>query len=100
MAAIAMASSPSARSIPIITESRSATATGARSAIRATAAATGAITGAVVILGERAIFDLPTAAIALISLGALWRFKLHEPVIVSGAGLAGLVLWPLVHGGT
>ena len=65
----------------------------------ATAAATGAITGAVVILGQRAIFDLPTAAIALISLGLLWRFKLHEPVLVSAAGLAGLILWPLVRGG-
>jgi chromate transporter len=65
----------------------------------ATAAATGAITGAVVILGQRAIFDLPTAAIGLISLGVLWRFKLHEPILVTAAGLAGLLLWPLVRGG-
>jgi chromate transporter len=65
----------------------------------ATAAATGAITGAVVILGQRAIYDLPTAAIGLISLGVLWRFKVHEPVLVTLAGLAGLVLWPLVRGG-
>ena len=66
----------------------------------ATAAATGAITGAVVILGQRAIYDVPTAAIGLISLGVLWRFKVHEPVLVTLAGLAGLVLWPLVRGGT
>jgi chromate transporter len=65
----------------------------------ATAAATGAITGAVVILGQRAIHDVPTAAIGLLSLGVLWRFKLHEPVLVTLAGLAGLVLWPLVRGG-
>jgi chromate transporter len=65
----------------------------------ATAAATGAITGAVVILGQRAIYDLSTAAIGLISLGVLWRFKVHEPVLVTLAGLAGLVLWPLVRGG-
>src|SRR5919202_1312718 len=65
----------------------------------ATAAATGAITGAVVILGQRAIHDVPTAAIGLISLGVLWRFKVHEPVLVTLAGLAGLVLWPLVRGG-
>ena len=41
----------------------------------ATAAASGAIAGAVVVLGQRAIVDIPTAAIALASLGALWRFK-------------------------
>ncbi len=62
----------------------------------ATAAATGAIAGAVVVLGGRAIYDLPTAAIALVSLGLLWRFKLQEPVLVILAGLAGLALWPLV----
>jgi chromate transporter len=66
----------------------------------ATAAATGAITGAVVILGQRAIYDIPTAAVGLISLAVLWRFKLHEPVLVTAAGLAGLALWPLVRGGT
>ena len=66
----------------------------------ATAAATGAITGAVVILGQRAIYDVPTAAIGLISLVVLWRFKVHEPILVTLAGLAGLVLWPLVRGST
>jgi chromate transporter len=65
----------------------------------ATAAATGAITGSVVVLGQRAIYDVPTAAIGLISLAVLWRFKPHEPVVVTVAGLAGLVLWPLVRGG-
>ncbi|MBI4498531.1 MAG: chromate efflux transporter [Chloroflexi bacterium] len=65
----------------------------------ATAAATGAIAGAVIVLGQRAIFDLPTAAIALVSLGLLWRFKLPEPVLVVAAGLVGLVLWPLVRVG-
>jgi chromate transporter len=65
----------------------------------ATAAATGAITGAVIVLGARAITDLPTAAIALISLGVLWRFKISEPVLVTISGLVGLILWPLVRGG-
>ena len=51
-----------------------------------------------VILGQRAIHDVPTAAIGLLSLGVLWRFKVHEPVLVSLAGLAGLLLWPLVRG--
>jgi chromate transporter len=63
----------------------------------ATAAATGAITGSVVILGQRAIFDIPTAAIGLVSLGVLWRFKLHEPIVVAAAGVTGLIIWSLVH---
>lgn len=63
----------------------------------ATAAATGAIAGAVVVLGQRAIFDLPTVVIALVSFGVLWRFKLPEPVVVLASGVVGLVLWPLVR---
>jgi chromate transporter len=63
----------------------------------ATAAATGAIAGAVVVLGARSIFDVPTALIALVSLGTLWRFKIQEPLLVSAAGLAGLVIWPLAR---
>ena len=63
----------------------------------ATAAATGAITGAVIVLGARAITDLPTAVIALISLGVLWRFKISEPILVTISGLVGLILWPLVR---
>ena len=63
----------------------------------ATAAASGAIAGAVVVLGQRAIVDVPTAAIGLVSLGLLWRFKVPEPLLVLIAGLAGLVLSPLVR---
>jgi chromate transporter len=62
----------------------------------ATAAATGAITGAVLVLGTRAITDLPTAIIGLLSLGILWRYKISEPIIVTASGLIGLLLWPLV----
>jgi chromate transporter len=61
----------------------------------ATAAATGAITGAVIVLGVRAIIDLPTAAIGLVSLGVLWRFKISEPILVIISGLIGLTIWPL-----
>jgi chromate transporter len=64
----------------------------------ATAAATGAITGAVIVLGARAIIDLPTALIALISLGILWRFRVSEPIIVAISGVVGLLLWPFVGG--
>jgi chromate transporter len=63
----------------------------------ATAAASGAIAGAVLVLGQRAIIDIPTAAIALASLGVLWRFKIPEPLLVVAAGAIGLVLSPLVR---
>lgn len=61
----------------------------------ATSAASGAIAGAVMLLGARAIFDVPTALIALTGLAAMLRFKVQEPVLVVAAGVAGLVLWPL-----
>jgi chromate transporter len=48
------------------------------------------------VLGQRAIVDVPTAAIALASLGLLWRFKVPEPLVVVAAGIVGLVLWSLV----
>ena len=64
----------------------------------ATAAASGAIAGAVVVLGQRAIFDIPTAAIGLIGLALLWRYRLQEPILVAAAGIAGLLLWPIVRG--
>jgi chromate transporter len=63
----------------------------------ATAAATGAITGAVIVLSARAIIDLPTALIALISFTVLWRYKVPEPVIVTISGVVGLILWPLMR---
>ncbi len=61
----------------------------------ATASATGALTGAVVILGQRAIFDVPTGLIALASLILLWRFKVPEPLIVLLSGVMGLSVWML-----
>ncbi len=61
----------------------------------ATAAAVGAIAGAVIVIGRRAIIDLPTTLIALISFGLLWRFKLSEPVLVVASGTIGLLVWVL-----
>ena len=66
----------------------------------ATAAATGALAGAVIVLASRAIYDVPTAAIALASLAVLWRFKIPEPPLVAAAGAIGLVVWPLMRGGS
>ena len=63
-----------------------------------TAAAIGAITGAVIVLGKRSIFDIPTVLLALTTVVLLWRFrKLPEPVIVAGAALIGIVVYPLLH---
>ena len=64
----------------------------------ATAAATGALSGAVVVLASRAIYDVPTAAIALLGLAVLWRYTISEPIVVLAAGLVGLLVWPLTAG--
>jgi len=58
-----------------------------------TAAATGAIAGAAIVLGRRAIVDIPTTLIALSTLGALvYAKKIPEPLIIVAAGVVGLVL--------
>jgi chromate transporter len=59
-----------------------------------TAAATGAIAGAVVVLARRSVYDLPTLAIAGISLAVLFRWKIPEPVLIACAAVAGLLLRP------
>jgi chromate transporter len=64
----------------------------------ATAAATGALSGAVVVLATRAVYDVATTIIAVVSLALLWRFKIPEPLVVLGAALVGLVAWPLLKG--
>jgi chromate transporter len=58
----------------------------------ATSAASGAIAGAVVVLGRQAVVDVLTAGIALGGLFLLLRFRTSEPLLVLGAGLAGLAL--------
>lgn len=63
-----------------------------------TAAAIGAITGSVIVIARRSIVDLPTALIALVAVALLWRVKkLQEPVLVAGAAIAGLILYPILH---
>jgi chromate transporter len=58
----------------------------------ATAAAAGAIAGAVIVLSRQTITDLPTAAIAAVSLGLLlWR-KIPEPAFVALGAIAGILL--------
>lgn len=61
-----------------------------------TAAAIGAITGAVIVLGQRSITDWVGVALALVTVGALWKLKkLPEPVVILVAAAAGLLLHPL-----
>jgi len=58
-----------------------------------TAAAVGAIAGAAVILSRRALVDVPTVLIALITFAALlWLKKIPEPILIVAAGVAGIVL--------
>lgn len=62
-----------------------------------TAAAIGAIAGSVFVIAKRSIIDVPTALIALVTIGLLWKFKkLQEPVVVAAAAILGLVLYPLM----
>jgi chromate transporter len=65
-----------------------------------TAAAIGAIAGAVIVLGRRAVIDIPTALLAAVALLTLWKSprRIPEPIIVAGAAVAGLVLHPLLAG--
>ncbi len=69
-----------------------------------TAAAIGAIAGAVLVLGRRTIFpdgwspEWPKIALLLVTLGLLLKFKkLPEPLIILGAAIVGLVVYPLAH---
>jgi len=58
-----------------------------------TAAAAGAIAGAAYVLGKRALIDLPTVALAVVTLVLLVKArKIPEPVVILAAGAAGLLL--------
>ncbi|MCX7173578.1 MAG: chromate transporter [Proteobacteria bacterium] len=64
-----------------------------------TAAAIGAIAGAVIVLAKRSLFDIPTVFLAVVTVLLLLKFKkLQEPVVVAGAAVLGLVIYPLIHG--
>ena len=61
----------------------------------ATAAAAGAIAGAVVVLSRQTLTDWPAAAIAVVALALLLKWKLKEPLLVGLGAAAGLALhWP------
>lgn len=63
-----------------------------------TAAAIGAIAGSVVVIAQRSITDMATAALAVGTTVLLWKFKkIPEPFVVLGAALIGVALYPLTH---
>jgi chromate transporter len=58
-----------------------------------TAAATGAIAGAAFVLGRRALVDIPSILVALVTLGVLIQLrKIPEPLVIVAAGVVGLLL--------
>jgi chromate transporter len=59
-----------------------------------TAAATGAIAGAAFVLGRRALIDLTTLIIAVVTWAVLLRVKkAPEPLVILLAGVAGMLLY-------
>ena len=61
------------------------------------AAAIGTILGACVLLGRIAIGDWLTALVALGSLGALFRWKVNNPLLVAVTAVIGLIAFPLLN---
>lgn len=63
-----------------------------------TAAAIGAITGSVIVIAKRSIIDMPTGLIGVMAVLLLWKYKkLPEPLVIAGAAILGLLLYPLMH---
>jgi chromate transporter len=57
-----------------------------------TAAATGAMTGAAIILGRRAIIDIPTTVIALATFAILSRTKISDLWLIAASAIVGVLL--------
>lgn len=58
----------------------------------ASSAATGAITGSTLLLTPGALLDLPTLLIFTVTLIALLRYKIPEPLLILAAGLTGIAI--------
>ena len=61
------------------------------------AAAIGTILGACILLGKIAIGDWLTAAIGIISLAVLFRWKVSNPLLIAATAVVGLVAYPLLQ---
>jgi chromate transporter len=61
------------------------------------AAAIGTILGACVLLGKIAIGDWLTAAVGVLALAALFRWKISNPLLIAVTAVIGLVAYPLLQ---
>src|SRR6516162_7912493 len=61
------------------------------------AAAIGTILGACILLGKIAIDDWLTAAIGIISLAVLFRWKVSNPMLIAATAVVGLIAFPLLQ---
>jgi chromate transporter len=61
------------------------------------AAAIGTILGACILLGRVAIGDWLTVLIGLISLAALFRWKVNNPLLIAATAVVGLIAFPLLQ---
>lgn len=61
------------------------------------AAAIGTILGACILLGRVAIGDWLTAALGLVSLAVLFRWKVNQPLLIVVAAVIGLIVFPLLQ---
>lgn len=61
------------------------------------AAAIGTILGACVLLGKIAIGDWLTALVGAVSLAALFRWKVNNPLLIAATAAVGLIAFPLLQ---
>src|SRR6476646_23550 len=63
------------------------------------AAAIGTILGACFLLGKIAVGDWLTAAIGVLALGALFRWKVSNPLLIGVTAVIGLIAFPILQPG-
>jgi chromate transporter len=61
------------------------------------AAAIGTILGACILLGRIAIGDWLTAIIAAVSMAALMRWNVNNPLLIAVTAVVGLIAFPLLQ---
>jgi chromate transporter len=62
-------------------------------------AAIGTILGACILLGRIAIGDWLTAAIGIVSLAILFRWKVSNPLLIAATAVIGLIAYPFLQPG-
>jgi chromate transporter len=60
-------------------------------------AAIGTILGACILLGKIAIGDWLTAAIGIVSLAVLFRWKVNNPLLIAVTAIIGLIAYPILQ---